>query len=370
MGIELDQAIDLALVGMRRVAVVGASTDPFRASNSAIATLTERGFDAVPVNPLLKEVLGLRCYPDLASVPGRIDVVDVFRREEHLPGVARAAVARDDVAAVWNQLGLQSPEARAIVLGAGRGYVENACLEATLGRRGLWAKPAPRLESPVVLLDLDDTILDHDASERAAVAETLAAFGLPSDDATVDVYVRVNAAAWAEYRDGRLDPLTLRTLRWERTFAELALTADVPSLSASYIEAFSRSAVPLPGAVEAVWWLSRRSRVVVATNGFAEVQAARLAAVGLADVVRGIASSEEVGVAKPDPALLHLAVERAGGVTQPGDVTIVGDQLGSDIAAGTAFGAATVWIAPDEAEIPADAPAVPDRRVSHLADLA
>ena len=370
MPVDLDDAVAVALAA-RRIAVVGASDDPSKPSHRVAAALLARGYDVVPVNPTTDEVLGQRAYPDLAAVPGRIDVVDVFRAPEHLPAVARAAVARDDVGVVWYQLGLVSHEAREIVRGAGRGYVEDRCLQAEAEGADARAPVGPRLEHSVVLLDLDDTVLDHDACERAAVAATMAAFGVDADDIAIDTYVRHNAALWEQYRSGAVTPQVLRTDRWERTLRDLDLVADldVPAIAAHYLEAFAATGSLLPGAGEALWWLRRRASVAICTNGFQQVQADRMRATGLSALVDAFVSSEEAGVAKPDPTSLELALERLGrSDVDRGQVAVVGDQLGTDVAAGLALGAHTVWIAPDDAVVPSGAGA-PDLRVAALRDL-
>lgn len=366
--IDLDDARALALVGMRRIAMVGASSNPSRDSHGVMRVLLDRGFEVVPVNPTVDEVLGKRAYGSLAEVPGRIDLVDVFRAPEHLPGVAREAVARDDVGVVWNQLGLVSDEARDIVRSAGRGYVENACIKVDVLRAGASAPTGPRVEPDALVLDLDDTILDHVACERGAVAATLRAFDLDASDAAIDVYVRHNAALWDQYRSGTVTPEALRTDRWDRTLRELGLTADLPAISAHYLDEFAATGALLPGAAEALWWLARRAPVAICTNGFREVQEHRLAATGLDGLIDAFASSEEAGVAKPDPAPLRLALERLG-VGEDEDVVVVGDQLATDVAAGQAIGATTVWIAPDDAVVPEGLEA-PTHRVPHLAQLA
>lgn len=134
-----DDVIDRILPRTRRIAVVGLSSRPYRASHDVAASLQAAGYEIVPVNPNEDEVLGERAYPSLADVPGEVDLVDVFRREEFLPDVARQAV-EVGAPALWNQLGLTSPEARAIAEEAGLAYVENACLKVEVGRRG--ARPA------------------------------------------------------------------------------------------------------------------------------------------------------------------------------------------------------------------------------------
>lgn len=131
--------IDQVLATTRRIAVVGLSPNPWRSSHDVARELQADGYEIVPVNPEVDEVLGERSWPSLADVPGEVDLVNVFRREEHLPGIAREAAAIG-APALWNQLGLISPEARAIADDAGMLYVEHRCLKVEVTRRG--ASPA------------------------------------------------------------------------------------------------------------------------------------------------------------------------------------------------------------------------------------
>jgi predicted CoA-binding protein len=78
-------------------------------------------------------VFGVPVLPSLDQVPEPIDLVDVFRRPEHTPDVARAAVAAG-AGALWLQLGIANPEARAIAEEAGLRYVEDRCLKVEHGR--------------------------------------------------------------------------------------------------------------------------------------------------------------------------------------------------------------------------------------------
>jgi predicted CoA-binding protein len=109
------------------IALVGASPDPDRPSHGVMRYLLEQGYRVIPVRPLdCADVLGVPCVASLAEVDEPIDVVDVFRREEALPGHAREAV-EVGAKALWLQLGLRSPEARRIATEAGLDYVEDAC---------------------------------------------------------------------------------------------------------------------------------------------------------------------------------------------------------------------------------------------------
>jgi predicted CoA-binding protein len=108
------------------IALVGASPNPARPSNSVMRYLLGADYRVIPVRPLVREVLGVPCVASLAEIDEPIDLVDVFRRAEFCPQVAEEAVAAR-AGALWLQLGLVSPEARAIAEAGGLDYVENEC---------------------------------------------------------------------------------------------------------------------------------------------------------------------------------------------------------------------------------------------------
>ena len=111
----------------RTIALVGASPKPWRASHDVMRYLLEQGYRVIPVRPRdCDEVLGVPCVASLAEIDEPIDLVDVFRRSEHTPEVAREAVAAG-AKALWLQMGIVSDEARQIATEAGLDYVENAC---------------------------------------------------------------------------------------------------------------------------------------------------------------------------------------------------------------------------------------------------
>ena len=115
------------LLQAKRIAVVGISHNPDRASNSVASYLISRGFTVLPINPRYKSVLGLTCYPTLQDAPGPIDLVDVFRRAEFCPDVVRDAIAAG-AKAVWLQSGITSDEAAQLARSAGLDFVQNRCL--------------------------------------------------------------------------------------------------------------------------------------------------------------------------------------------------------------------------------------------------
>ncbi len=113
----------------QRIAIVGASALPWRASNSVMRYLLDKGYECVPVNPHRGEVLGRACYPSLeaaVAASGPFDIVDVFRRPEFTPAIARSAVATG-CRALWLQQGVISEEAVRIAHEGGLAVVMDRC---------------------------------------------------------------------------------------------------------------------------------------------------------------------------------------------------------------------------------------------------
>ena len=114
----------------RTVAIVGASSNPARASNFVATYLLSKGdeFEVWMVNPRETEILGQPVYPSLQDLPGTPDIVDVFRKPADMPGVAAEAV-EIGASVYWGQLGLHSDDAVDIAHGAGLDVVMDRCLK-------------------------------------------------------------------------------------------------------------------------------------------------------------------------------------------------------------------------------------------------
>ncbi|HKT48376.1 MAG TPA: CoA-binding protein [Candidatus Acidoferrales bacterium] len=111
----------------RSIAVVGLSSKPYRPSFEVAKHLLEAGYTIVPVNPLEREVHGLKAYASLEDVPGEIDIVDVFRRSEEVAPVAEAAI-RKGAKVLWLQQGIVNEAAGAKAQAAGLTVVMDACM--------------------------------------------------------------------------------------------------------------------------------------------------------------------------------------------------------------------------------------------------
>jgi predicted CoA-binding protein len=123
-----DETVRRVLADMRRVAVVGLSARPDRASFGVTRFLVGRGLEVVGVNPALQEdVLGLPIVAELDEVPGPVDVVDVFRRSDAVPGIVDQAIAIG-ARAIWLQEGVVHEEAAARARAAGLTVIQDRCL--------------------------------------------------------------------------------------------------------------------------------------------------------------------------------------------------------------------------------------------------
>nr|WP_314901619.1 CoA-binding protein [uncultured Deefgea sp.] len=129
-----DAEIKAILSATKRIAVVGLSDKPNRASHGVSKLMQQWGFKIVPVTPKPQaEILGEPVYPDLASVPGEIDMVNVFRRSEEAGEVVDQAIARG-AKFIWLQLGIVDEAAAARAHAAGIPIVMDRCLMVEYGR--------------------------------------------------------------------------------------------------------------------------------------------------------------------------------------------------------------------------------------------
>ncbi len=121
------ELIRRVLLGSKTVAVVGCSPKPGRDSHKVAKYLIEKGYEVVPVNPAAEEILGRKCHPGLRSIPGKIDIVNVFRAPEHAPAVAEEAVAAG-AECFWLQQGIVHDGAARRADAAGLYVVQDRCI--------------------------------------------------------------------------------------------------------------------------------------------------------------------------------------------------------------------------------------------------
>ncbi len=197
-----------------------------------------------------------------------------------------------------------------------------------------------------LLLDLDHTIFDTDASEKAAFEQTMLTAGVPEAAALFPAYQRINLALWAAVERGELLPGAIRNQRFERFVVECELDADPERMADDYVAGLGAFGDLYDGARPVLEQLSARASLALVTNGLGEVQRSRIARLGLDGFFDAVAISAELGTAKPDRGIFDFVFESLG--SPPLDTAVmVGDNLSADIAGGANYGIATCWYNPN-----------------------
>lgn len=123
-----DQEIANILKTCKRIAVVGLSNKPDRASFQVAKYMQEAGYEIIPVNPVVDEVLGMKAVKSLSDLDGEVDIINVFRRSEETVPIAEAA-ARTNAKVFWLQLGIINEEAGEIAAKAGMKVIMDKCIK-------------------------------------------------------------------------------------------------------------------------------------------------------------------------------------------------------------------------------------------------
>ncbi len=190
----------------------------------------------------------------------------------------------------------------------------------------------------LLLCDVDNTIFDFRSAERAAYAAVTARFSLPEDEELYLLYKAINTAHWQKLDRGETTQAKLRLDRFSDFMAAQGVEdADIPAMSAYFVEMLGKQNIPVTGAEAFLERMSARMPVCFVTNGFAAVQKSRIETSPLRRYVSDVLISEEFEHAKPHPQMLLEAMRRSG-ITDPAQVVMIGDNENTDIHAAKAAG--------------------------------
>jgi 2-haloacid dehalogenase len=194
-------------------------------------------------------------------------------------------------------------------------------------------------------LDLDDTILDFHKAERIAIAKTITEFGVEPTEEILNLYHHINKAHWEMLERGELTRAEVLVNRFGVLFERLGVSVDAPKCAKDYERNLSIGHYFLPGAEEAVAYLSGRYRLFLASNGTAVVQKGRMTSANLYRFFEKVFVSQEIGHNKPSKAYFDSCFAQIEGFDKKKAI-IVGDSLSSDILGGNNAGIATCWVNP------------------------
>lgn len=128
MPVETDQELT-RILEYGTIAVVGCSTTPGKAAHDVPKYMLDHGYDIIPVNPFADKIFGREAYETLTDVPGGVDIVDVFRPSDEVPGIVDETLERSDVNALWLQLGITHDEAVDRAEDGGLTVVQDKCIK-------------------------------------------------------------------------------------------------------------------------------------------------------------------------------------------------------------------------------------------------
>lgn len=217
-----------------------------------------------------------------------------------------------------------------------------------------------------LLFDADGTLFDFQHAEAIALENTPHQMGLVVPSSFASTYHRINNALWRGFEAGELRASDIRRERFRMVFEDLGLVGNSLAFGEAFLEILIQESVFLEGAQSLIDQLKQSYHLALLTNGFASVQHARIARLGLDVLFNPIIVSEEVGVAKPDPAVFDIALKEMGHPDKA-NVLMIGDSLSSDIRGGSNAGIDTCWFNPESTVNEADV--VPTFEIASLEDL-
>lgn len=196
-----------------------------------------------------------------------------------------------------------------------------------------------------LLFDADGTLFDFQRAEAIALEKTPSQMGVgvPADYAKT--YHRINDSLWSTFEAGGLSASDVRIERFRLLFEELGLIGDSFAFGEAFLSNLIQESTFLADARKLLDQLKQRFQLALLTNGFASVQHARITRLGLDGLFNPVIISEEVGVAKPDPAIFDIALKGMG-CPDKANVLMIGDSLSSDIRGGSNAGIDTCWFNP------------------------
>ncbi len=201
----------------------------------------------------------------------------------------------------------------------------------------------------IVLLDLDHTLFDFDASEQLAFADIAAWANIDDPASAFATYKQLNSALWKRVESGDLLATDVRLLRSTQLISALSLTVDPVELTDRFLSGLGQYGDLYPGASAVLDALASTTLLGMVTNGVSEVQRAKIKRLHLDQWFHAVSISGELNVAKPNTAIFDHALAQFDDVDRS-RVLMIGDSLGSDIAGAIQSGIDACWYNPVAAD--------------------
>ena len=217
-----------------------------------------------------------------------------------------------------------------------------------------------------ILIDLDDTLLDFRAGEKAALTRTLKHFGIEPTEQVLLRYSQINDDQWKLLERGEITREQVKFRRYALLFEEFGIECEPMAANDHYMEELSKGHLFIDGAEALLEALFGKYRLYLASNGTAWVQERRLKSANLYRYFEEVFISQNLGYDKPDLRFFEAAFQKIKDFKRA-ETVMVGDSLTSDIKGGKNAGLRTLWFNPKGIENKSGI--IPDYEFSRLSDL-
>lgn len=194
-----------------------------------------------------------------------------------------------------------------------------------------------------ILFDADDTLFHFDSFR--GLQQTFSSFNMVFDVTHYQEYQKINKSLWIEYQNGNISARELQIKRFKPWAEKLNIPPE--DLNSAFLTAMAEICIPLEGAIDLLDTLRGKTKLGLVTNGFTELQQARLLRTGLHNHFDIVVISEEIGIAKPHSGFFDHALKLMGEPARE-SVLMVGDTLETDILGGMKAGLDTCWVNRDK----------------------
>lgn len=222
------------------------------------------------------------------------------------------------------------------------------------------------MRRPILLFDLDNTILNFDSGERAALMDAFRQFAIEPTEKLLADYHRINIKYWEKLERGELSRIEVLEGRFDEVFRLYGIDCTGEKIQGVYEKNLGDHYDFMPGAKELLEKLYEKNDLYIVSNGCAEVQSSRIAGAGLRKYFKDFFVSENVGFDKPDVRFFNCCFARIPDFDKERAI-LIGDSLTSDIKGGKNAGIKSCWLNVDHRPVPAVNG--PDFVISSLSEL-
>lgn len=194
-----------------------------------------------------------------------------------------------------------------------------------------------------IAFDFDETLVDYYISQINAQEKAYNYFKVKYTEEMDKIYTKINKKYWSLLEEGKISFNDLRVNRFREFFSKINLDINPKDFSDKYLGYLSLEAYPLEGTIKTLEYFHGKLSIIIATNGFKDVQDSRIDISGIGKYIDGFVASEEAGKAKPDNVFFDFLFERFS-ISNRKDVLFVGDSLSSDMRGAYRYGIDSCFI--------------------------